>query len=56
MGHNSVVSGYPKSMGIPWVDGLSTRPSGFRASHMFLLSDVSLTKFSYVKTIPPQIP
>ena len=26
MGHNSVVSGYPKSIGIPRVDGLSTRP------------------------------
>ena len=24
MGHNSVVSGHPKSTGIPWVDGLST--------------------------------
>ena len=29
MGHNSVVSGYPKSIGIPWVDGLSTGPPGF---------------------------
>ena len=27
MGHNSVVSGYPKSIGIPQVDGLSTGPS-----------------------------
>ena len=26
MGHNSVVSGYPKSTGIPRVDGLSTGP------------------------------
>ena len=26
MGHNSVVSGHPKSMRIPWVDGLSTGP------------------------------
>ena len=26
MGHNSVVSGHPKSTGIPRVDGLSTRP------------------------------
>ena len=24
MGHNSVVSGHPKSIGIPRVDGLST--------------------------------
>ena len=26
MGHNSVVSGHPKSTGISWVDGLSTGP------------------------------
>ena len=26
MGHNSVVSGYPKSIGIPRVNGLSTGP------------------------------
>ena len=26
MGHNSVVSGHPKSTGIPQVDGLSTEP------------------------------
>ena len=26
MGHNSVVSGHPKSIGIPRVDGLSTGP------------------------------
>ena len=26
MGHNSVVSGDPKSTGISWVDGLSTGP------------------------------
>ena len=32
MGHNSVVSSYPKSIEIPRVDGLSTGPSGFRAS------------------------
>ena len=28
MGHNSVASGYPKSTGIPLVDGLSTGPPG----------------------------
>ena len=27
MGHNSVVSGHPKSTGIPRVNGLSTGPS-----------------------------
>ena len=32
MGHNSVVSGYPKSIGIPRVDGLSTGPPGFGLS------------------------
>ena len=32
MGHNSVVSGYPKSTGIPWVDGLSMGPLGFGVS------------------------
>ena len=32
MGHNSVVSGYPKSIGIPQVDGLSTGPPGFGPS------------------------
>ena len=26
MGHNSVVSSHPKSIRIPWVDGLLTRP------------------------------
>ena len=26
MGYNSVVSGHPKSIGIPWVDGLLTGP------------------------------
>ena len=26
MGHNSVLSGHPKSIGIPRVDGLSMRP------------------------------
>ena len=31
----SVVLGYPKSTGIPQVDGLSTRPSGFWASHKY---------------------
>ena len=32
MEYNSVVLGYPKSIGIPRVDGLSTGPPGFRAS------------------------
>ena len=35
MGHNSVVSGHPKSTGILPVGGLSTGPSGFGASHLF---------------------
>ena len=33
MEHNSVVSGYPNSIGISWVDVLSTGPSGFGTSH-----------------------
>ena len=36
MRHNNVISGYPKSTGIPWVDGLSTGPLGFGASQMSL--------------------
>ena len=32
MGHNSVVSGYSKSIGIPRVDVLSTESSGLGAS------------------------
>ena len=32
MGHNSVVSGYLKSTGILWVDGLSTGSPGFGAT------------------------
>ena len=33
MGHNNVVSGYPKSTEFSWVDGLLTGPPGFGASH-----------------------
>ena len=33
MGHNSVVSGHSKSIGIPRVDGLSKGPSNLGASH-----------------------
>ena len=34
MGYNSVVLGYSKPIGIPWVDGLSMGPSGFGASQL----------------------
>ena len=34
MRHNSVVSGYPKSTGIPLVDGLSTGPPSFGVSQL----------------------
>ena len=37
MGHNSVVSGHPKSTGILWVDWLSTGPSGFGVSQSGLV-------------------
>ena len=30
MGHNGVVLGHPKTIGIPWVDGLSTGSSDLR--------------------------
>ena len=36
MGHNSVVSSYLKSIGILRVDGLSTGPPGFGASHILI--------------------
>ena len=36
MGHNNVVSGYPKSIEILRVDGLSTGPLGFGASQAAL--------------------
>ena len=36
MGHNSVVSSYPKSIGIPQVDGLSIGPPSFGVSQMQL--------------------
>ena len=34
MGHNNVISGHPKSIGIPQVDRLSTRPPKIRASRL----------------------
>ena len=41
MGHNSMEAGHPKSIGIPRVDRLSTRPPdlGCHRLHLFLLSD-----------------
>ena len=36
MGHNSVVSGYPKSIGIPRVDGLSRGPPNFGGHNFFV--------------------
>ena len=38
MGRNSVVSSYPKSIGIPQVDGLSTGPPGFGPLHTNTIS------------------
>ena len=41
MGHNSVVSGHSKSIGIPQVDWLSTGPLGFGASlYPFLFAKI----------------
>ena len=34
MGYNSMVSGHPKPIGIPRVDGLSTRPLEIRVSQV----------------------
>ena len=34
MGHNSVVLGHPKSIGIPWVEGLSMGPPKIGASQI----------------------
>ena len=36
MEYNSVTSGYPKSIKILWVDGLSKGPPGFKASQIKL--------------------
>ena len=41
MGHNKVVSGHPKSTGIPRVDGLSTGPSDLGCHS--LVSELRLT-------------
>ena len=41
MGHNSVVSGHPKSIRILWVDGLSTGPP-YLGCHS-LVSDLKYT-------------
>ena len=41
MGHNSVVSGHPKSIGILWVDGLSMGPSDL--GRHSLVSELRLT-------------
>ena len=43
MGYNSVVSGHPKSTGIPWVDGLSTRPSDLGCFGLVLEPRLTIT-------------
>ena len=40
MGHNIVVSVYPESTGIPWVDGLSMRPLDFGASQLGIRAEL----------------
>ena len=37
MGLNGVVSGYPTSTNLPWVDGLSTNPRDLGCHSMFLM-------------------
>ena len=43
MGHNNVVSGHPKSTGIPWVDGLSTGPSNLGRHSLILELRLTIT-------------
>ena len=38
MGHNCVISGHPKSTGIPQVDGLSTGPPDLRVSQLGIIA------------------
>ena len=49
MGHNSVVSGHPKSIGIPRVDGLSTGPPDLGCHKC------PVEKFSYKGYYPPKM-
>ena len=44
MGHNSVISSHPKSIGIPQVDGLSMGLSDF-GGHIFSLKSPLYTYF-----------
>ena len=41
MGHNSVISGHPKSTGIQRVDGLSTGPPDLRVSQLGIRAQVN---------------
>ena len=43
MGHNSVVSGHPKSTGIPRVDGLSMGPPNLGCHSLVLELSLSIT-------------
>ena len=43
-----MVSGYPKSIGIPQVDWLSTRPPDFGASHFLFMIFVLFSYFLYL--------
>ena len=52
MRYNSVVSGYPKSTGVSWVDGLVNGPLSFEASHFMHIKKTAtkqgfMLKYSY---------
>ena len=49
MGYNIVVSGHPKSTGIPWVDGLSTGPPNLRCHRSFMLGEEEDATISLLK-------
>ena len=55
MGYNSMVSGCPKSTGIPRVDRLSKGPLGFGASHLVVTTrlEVDQEKVSIIETLMP---
>ena len=54
MGHNSVASGYSKSTGILWVDGLSKGTLGFGSPQYFNHEDIKLVQKikELVKNLP----
>ena len=56
MGHNSVVSGYSRSTGIPWVNGFSMGPLGFGASQIYSGSTHPCLRLLLLKLQPMRVP